>query len=478
MQLKQINKYEWQLEQTGQMQVPGIIYASEKMMQVIRADESLKQVANVAHLPGIVKASMAMPDIHWGYGFPIGGVAAIDGEAGVVSPGGVGFDISCGIRLLRTNLDWEDIKGKERELVNNLFKEIPTGVGAHHLDFKLSSADLKEVLREGARWPVKKGYGTKDDLNYIEDNGTYPNSDPEAISARAMERGRPQLGTLGSGNHFVEVGRIEEVYIPEAADVLGLFPNQVTIMIHTGSRGFGHQVCDDYIGVMLKAAQKYGIDLPDKQLCCAPINSPEGKKYLGAMGAAVNFAYANRQMICHYVREVFEKVFGQNYESLGLRPVYDVSHNIAKFEEHLVNGQSKRLLVHRKGATRAFPPGHPAIPQAYKKIGQPVLIPGDMGRYSFVLVGTKLAMEKSFGSTCHGAGRLMSRHQAKRQAKGRNIEKELLDQGILVRGASFGTIVEEMSDAYKDVADVVDVVDKVGISRKVAKIKPLAVIKG
>ncbi len=478
MQLKQIAQNEWQLEKAGQMQVPGIIYASEKMMQVIKSDESLKQVANVAGLPGIVKASFAMPDIHWGYGFPIGGVAAFDEKRGIVSPGGVGYDVSCGVRLLRTNLDWEDIRGKERELVNNLFQEIPTGVGAHHPDFKLSNADLKQVLQEGARWPVNKGYGARDDLDYIEDNGTDPNPDPSAISARAMERGRPQLGTLGAGNHFVEVGRIEEVYQPEAADVLGLFPNQITVMIHTGSRGLGHQVCDDYIGAMLKAASKYGISLPDKQLCCAPINSPEGKQYLGAMGAAVNFAYANRQMICHYVRSVFEKVFEQNYESLGIRPIYDVSHNIAKFEEHMVNGKSKRVLVHRKGATRAFPPGHPVIPQAYKKIGQPVLIPGDMGRYSFILTGTKLAMEKSFGSTCHGAGRVMSRKQAKRSAQGRDIEKELQVQGIEIRGASFGTIVEEMPDAYKDVAEVVDVVDKLGISKKVAKIKPLAVIKG
>lgn len=478
MELKRVSEYEWRIPKIGGMNTDGLIFASSKMMDLIKEDESLKQVANVAHLPGIVGASMAMPDIHWGYGFPIGGVAAFDAESGVVSPGGVGYDISCGVRVLRTELTADDLKGNIPKFVSELFDEIPTGIGSHRRDFKLSASDMKGVLENGAKWVVGKGYGTKADLDSIEDNGRYPGANPEEVSSRAKERGSSQLGTLGAGNHFVELGFVEEIFSDDAANVMGLFPNQVTVMIHTGSRGLGYQVCDDYIDLMLSASNKYKIKLPDKQLCSAPITSPEGKRYLSAMAAAANFAYANRQMITHYIRDVFEKILGESWEKIGMELIYDVSHNIAKFEEHMAGGNSKRVLVHRKGATRAFPPGHPALPSIYKDIGQPVLIPGDMGRYSYILVGTKKAMEKSFGSTCHGAGRLMSRKQAVKNGKGRDIERELRGKGIYVQGASRGTVAEEMPEAYKDVAEVVDVVHNVGLSKKVARIKPLGVIKG
>jgi len=446
------------------MRVDGIVYASKKMMDAIREDQSLQQVVNVASLPGIVGASLAMPDIHWGYGFPIGGVAAF-GEDGVVSPGGVGYDINCGVRLLTTELEAKDVKGRMREVVNRLFRDIPTGVGSHHKDFKLSPDDEKQVLKKGARWAVERGYGDAADLECIEAGGCIPGADPQALSNRAKERGARQLGTLGSGNHFVEVDEVDEIYDEQAAGAMGLFKGQLTVTIHTGSRGLGHQVCGDHIETMLKAASKYGITLPDKQLCCAPIDSPEAKQYLAAMAAAANFAFANRQLLMHYVCGSLEHALKLGPKDLGLNVVYDIAHNIAKFEEHMVGGHSKRLLVHRKGATRAYP-------------GQPVLIPGDMGRYSFVLVGTQQAMDETFGSTCHGAGRVMSRHAAKKHCRGRNIEHELLEQGIIVRGASHGTIVEEAPEAYKDVADVVDAVVGAGISKKVARLRPLGVIKG
>lgn len=447
------------------MRVDGIVFASEKMMRVIRTDESLKQVANVATLPGIVGASFAMPDIHWGYGFCIGGVAAFDANDGIVSPGGVGYDISCGIRLLKTEFEKKDVLDKIPGLMAILFKDIPTGVGSHRRDFKLSPDDEKQVLKKGARWLVERGYGSQGDLARIEDGGAIRGADVSAVSSRALDRGRDQLGTLGAGNHFVEVGYVAELFDETVAGGLGLFKDQVVVTIHTGSRGLGYQVCDDSLDMMIKAAGKYHIELPDRQLCCAPIHSPEGERYLSAMAAAANYAMANRQMITHYLREAFEHYFRKSAAEMGIETVYDVSHNIAKFEEHKVGGVSKRLLVHRKGATRAFP-------------GQPVLIPGDMGRYSYVLVGTEGSMKSTFGSTCHGAGRLMSRNEARRQARGRNIVRELEDKGITVFGASKGTVVEEMPDAYKDVAEVVDVVAAAGISKKVAKIVPLGVIKG
>jgi tRNA-splicing ligase RtcB (3'-phosphate/5'-hydroxy nucleic acid ligase) len=478
LKLRQIDEYRWEVPQEGKMRTRGVVYASREMIPKIQEDKSLEQVANVATMPGIVGASLAMPDIHWGYGFPIGGVAAFNLEEGVVSPGGVGYDINCGVRLLRTNLEREVVAGRMDELVNVLFANIPSGLGSRRKDLKLTMPTLKEVLRYGCGWAVKNGYGEASDLEHIEALGQIEGADPEMVSDFALNRGKDQLGTLGSGNHFVEVGYVTEIFDDPLARALGLSKDQVTVIVHTGSRGLGHQVCDDYIKVMLKATAKYGIELPDRQLCCAPIGSPEGKKYLAAMAAAANFAFANRQLITHWVRESFEQVFELGPRDLGLELMYDVAHNIAKIETHKVNGKSRKLCVHRKGATRAFPPHHPETPAAYKETGQPVLIPGDMGRYSFVLVGTEQALTETFGSTCHGAGREMSRGQATKAARGRNIVGEMLEKGIVVRGAGRGTIAEEISEAYKDVENVVNVAHGAGISKKVAKLKPLGVIKG
>lgn len=379
---------------------------------------------------------------------------------------------------MRSGLSRKDVQGKTRELVNALFTNIPSGVGSHRKDLKLNREEERRVLKKGARWAVERGFGTAEDLGHIEEQGCIEGSDPDRVSERALERGRAQLGTLGSGNHFVEVGYVAEVFDETIAQAMGLWEDQVTVIVHTGSRGLGHQVCDDYIRVMLDAARKYEIELPDPQLCCAPVSSPEGRKYLAAMAGAANFAFTNRQMISHWVRETFERVFRMSPKDLKLDLIYDVCHNIAKIETHTVEGEKRNLCIHRKGATRAFPPNHPDIPADYRTIGQPVLIPGDMGRCSYVLVGTKRAMEETFGSTCHGAGRVMSRHQAIKAAKGRAITRELEDKGIIVRGASQGTIVEEISDAYKDVTEVVNVVHNAGISLKVAKLVPMGVIKG
>jgi tRNA-splicing ligase RtcB len=478
IKLRQIDEYRWEIPREGKMRTRGLVFASQAMLAKIQEDQSLQQVANVATLPGIEGPSLAMPDIHWGYGFPIGGVAAFNLEEGVVSPGGVGYDINCGVRLLRTNLPREEVAPRVEDLVSAFFSNIPSGVGSRRKDLKLNMLTLKEVMRYGAGWAVKNGYGSQADLEHIEAGGQIPGADPEMVSQFAMDRGKDQLGTLGSGNHFVEVGYVLEVYDEKLAAALGLFKGQTTVIVHTGSRGLGHQVCDDYIKVMLKAAAKYGIELPDRQLCCAPLGSPEGRQYLAAMAAAANFAFANRQMITHWVRESFEQVFRMGPAKLGLELVYDVAHNIAKIEEHEVNGKRKKVCVHRKGATRAFPPRHPETPAAYQETGQPVLIPGDMGRYSFVLVGTQEALTETFGSTCHGAGREMSRHAALKAAKGRSIVRELAAKGIIVRGAGRATIDEEISEAYKDVEQVVDVTHGAGISKKVAKLKPLGVIKG
>lgn len=478
IKLKRLDAFRWLIPKEGPMRTEGLIYASEDMLDDIYEDQSLVQVRNVATMPGIVGRALAMPDIHWGYGFPIGGVAAFDEEEGVISPGGVGYDINCGVRLLRSNLTRKDVEGKIEALVNALFKNVPSGVGSHRKDLKLDKAQEKKVLLKGAQWAVEQGFGKWEDLEHIEEGGCLKGADPELVSEKALERGRAQLGTLGSGNHFVEVGFVEEIYDDKLAQALGLFKDQITVIIHTGSRGLGHQVCDDFIKVMNRAVQKYGIELPDKQLCCAPIKSTEGRNYFAAMACAANFAFANRQMITHWVRESFEEVFRSGQRTLGLELVYDVCHNIAKFEVHRVNGKEKRLCVHRKGATRAFPPGHPEVPKDYREIGQPVLIPGDMGRYSYVLVGTEKAMEETFGSTCHGAGRVLSRHQAKKAVSGRAVADELMKKGIYIRAASKATMVEEVPEAYKDVANVVEVVHQAGISRKVAKLRPLGVIKG
>ncbi len=425
IKLRQVDEYRWEIPREGKMRTRGLIFASRAMLAKIQEDQSLQQVANVATLPGIEGPSMAMPDIHWGYGFPIGGVAAFNLEEGVVSPGGVGYDINCGVRLLRTNLQRPDVDCCIEDLVNALFASIPSGLGSRRKDLKLTAPTLKQVLQYGSAWAVKNGFGDAADLEHIEAKGQIPGADPELVSQFALDRGKDQLGTLGSGNHFVEVGYVEETFDDNLAYALGLEKGRVTVIVHTGSRGLGHQVCDDYIKVMLKAAAKYGIELPDRQLCCAPLSSPEGKKYLAAMAAAANFAFANRQMITHWVRESFEQVYKMGPRDLGLELVYDVAHNIAKIEEHVVNGKKKKLCIHRKGATRAFPPHHPEVPEAYQETGQPVLIPGDMGRYSFVLVGTEKALTETFGSTCHGAGREMSRHQALKVARGRSIVQEL-----------------------------------------------------
>ena len=379
---------------------------------------------------------------------------------------------------MRSGLSRMDIQGKVKELVEVLFTNIPSGVGSHRKDLKLNREEERRVLKKGARWAVEKGFGTSEDLAHIEEQGCIEGGDPERVSERAMERGRAQLGTLGSGNHFVEVGYVAEIFDESVARTLGLWKDQVTVIVHTGSRGLGHQVCDDYIRVMMDAARKYQIELPDPQLCCSPVSSPEGRQYFEAMACAANFAFANRQMITHWVRETFERVFQKGPRDLQLHLIYDVCHNIAKIESHTVNGKTKKVCVHRKGATRSFPPEHPDIPQEYRSIGQPVLIPGDMGRCSYVLVGTKKAMEETFGSTCHGAGRVMSRHQAIKAAKGRAVARELEDKGIIVKGASRGTIAEEIPDAYKDVTRVVNVVHRAGISLKVVKLVPMGVIKG
>ena len=458
------------------MRVKGVIYVDDILEKELET-QSIEQVANVATLPGIVKSSMAMPDVHMGYGFAIGGVAAFDLKEGIVSPGGVGYDINCGVRLLRSNLKKEEVVPRIKELVGVLYNEIPSGVGSKGR-VRLGPEDERKLLLKGARWAVEQGFGDAGDLEKIESGGCIEGADPSLISKKAYERGRSQQGTLGSGNHFLEVQYVDEIYDEKAANILGLFEGQVTVMIHTGSRGFGHQVCTDFIEVMERAVSKYKIDLPDRELACAPFESSEAQDYLAAMRAAANYAWANRQCIMHWAREAFMNVLDISPQKLGMALIYDVAHNIAKIEAHEVNGRKVKLVVHRKGATRAFPPGHPELPQIYRDMGQPVLIPGDMGRASFVLLGTEKAMQETFGSTCHGAGRIMSRHQAIRRAKGRAIWREMEDRGIIVRSAGRETLAEEMSEAYKDISNVVDVVDKAGISKKVARLRPIGVIKG
>lgn len=478
--LNKIDDYRWEIPASYKsgMRVSGIIYASEKMLNSIRAEQALEQVANVACLPGIVRHSFAMPDIHWGYGFAIGGVAATDIRGGVVSPGGVGYDINCGVRVLRTDLREEEVRPKLDELVNMLFYNIPSGVGSEG-KIKVDEKDLDKLLSRGARWAVEKGFGVKEDLDFAEENGEMKAADPDKVSSKAKKRGISQVGSLGSGNHFGEVAVVEEIFNPKAAAVMGINgPGQVIIFIHTGSRGLGHQVCDDYLVTMVSAMKKYGISIPDRQLACSLVNSPEGQDYLGAMRAAANFAWANRQCITHWVRETFSRVFNKSWESLGMRLIYDVAHNVAKIEEHNVNGKNMKLCVHRKGATRSLPPGNPLIPARYKSIGQPVLIPGDMGRYSFIATGTEQALKETWGSTCHGAGRTQSRHAAKKALRGVDIKAELAKKGIIVRTASAGELAEEASLAYKDVAEVVEVTHRAGLSLKVLKSRPMGVIKG
>jgi len=465
--IRRIDAYRCEIPRTGPMRVPGRVYLSEALMADPKQREAFQQVANVAALPGIVSASLAMPDMHWGYGFPIGGVAAFDWHDGVISPGGVGYDINCGVRLA-TRL---------KDLVDALYRHIPCGVGSTGA-IQLSPKEEKRVLRKGSRWAIEEGLGEPEDLAHTEDRGCLPGADPDAVSDRAMERGRRQLGTLGAGNHFVEVGVVDEIYDPVVAEAFGLVESRVTVMLHTGSRGFGYQVCDDFLAEMGRHAHDHGIVLPDRQLACAPIQSEAGRRYRSAMACAANYAWANRQVLMHRCREVFERVFALGPAALSLRLLYDVCHNIAKEEVHLVDGQPRRVCVHRKGATRAFAPGHEALGDDFKVTGQPVIIPGDMGTASYVLVGTAQAMAETFGSTCHGAGRLLSRTAAKKRSRGRAIYRELEARGILVRWTGRATLAEEMPEAYKDVSEVVAVVHGAGISRRVARLRPMAVVKG
>ncbi|HOU54310.1 MAG TPA: RtcB family protein [Myxococcota bacterium] len=478
VEAERIDEVRLRIPRRGPMRTDGIVYADADLARGALDPEPLRQVAAVACLPGIVGSSLAMPDIHWGYGFPIGGVAAFDLEDGVVSPGGVGYDIHCGVRLIRSDLERGEVVPRLEALVRALFDEVPTGVGAHQKEMRLSARDLREVCRRGAAWAIEQGFGESADLAVAEDEGTVPQADPGEVSDRAFERGSRQLGTLGSGNHFLEIGVVEEVFDRGVAEVFGLREGGITVLIHTGSRGLGHQVCTDFLERMDAAVRREGLDLPDRQLACAPIRSPEGRSYLAAMNAAANVALANRQMITAEVRRAFETVFGGRWQDLGLRVVQDVAHNIARIEEHEVAGRRRRLCVHRKGATRALPPGHPLCPGPYRSVGQPVLVPGDMGRESFVLVGTEGAVRESFASACHGAGRLLSRSSAIRQVGRRDLAAELRGRGIVARAASRETLAEEAPEAYKDVAAVVRVVHRAGLARPVARIRPLGVAKG
>ncbi len=478
--LEKVDDYRWRIPKDYKkgMRVPGLIYADEGMIRQIIDDQAPEQVANVAFLPGIVGSSLAMPDIHWGYGFAIGGVAAMRVSDGVISPGGVGFDINCGVRIMRTNLAREEVSPRIKELIDALFYAVPSGLGSKG-KIKLRSGEIDEVLIKGSRWAVEKGYGRPEDLETTEENGEIKGTDPQRVSARAKERGTPQLGTLGSGNHFLEVAVVDEIYEQDIARVMGIDRvGQVMLYVHCGSRGLGHQVADDYIKEMVRAMQKYGIEVPDRQLACAPVDSPEGKNYLAAMRCAANYAWANRQCITHWVREAFCRVMGISESEAGLQLIYDVTHNIAKIEDHEVAGKKEKLCVHRKGATRAFPAGHPDVPPKYAHVGQPILIPGDMGRASYVLVGTEGAMKETFGSTCHGAGRMRSRSAMKKQLSGRDVLNALEARGITVRAGSMSGLAEEAPEAYKDVGDVVRVAHGAGISKKVARTRPIAVVKG
>lgn len=478
MELIKLSDYLWEIPKTSSMMVPGRIYASAKMIAGLRDDPALTQVANVACLPGIVGYSLAMPDIHWGYGFPIGGVAAVDACDGVISPGGVGYDINCGVRLARTSLHFNSVEPKIHRLAEAIFNKIPAGVGSQGAIAGLSIDQLKDVVREGANWTLRNGYATERDLEHTEEGGVLAGADPDRISERAYKRGAKQLGTLGSGNHFLELSRVDEIYDSRIADVLGLELGQVTVLIHSGSRGLGHQTCDDYLKLIASAMARYEIRLPDRQLAAAPIISTEGQAYLAAMAAAANFAWCNRQVMMHLAKQAFVEALSISPGELGFELVYDVCHNIAKFEEHSVGSRKQMVCVHRKGATRAFGPGHPALPASLRPVGQPVLIPGDMARYSFVLVGLETAMRETFGSSCHGAGRLLSRTKAKREAGGRDLRAELNTLGVTVRAHTYAGIAEEMPHAYKDVAEVVEVMEAARVTRRVARLKPFAVIKG
>ncbi|MDP3979854.1 MAG: RtcB family protein [Chlamydiota bacterium] len=477
--VEQISPFSWKIpaEYKPGMRVPGIIYADEALMEHIGQNQALEQVANVAMLPGIQKASFAMPDIHWGYGFPIGGVAATEAQNGVISAGGVGYDINCGVRLLRSNLTLKDIQKFRKELVQALFQQIPSGVGKGG-KIRINRNEIDKVLMMGAAYTVEKGWGCESDLEYCEENGQIRDAEPDRVSDHAKERGKDQMGTLGSGNHFLEIQVVDCVYDQMIAEQFGVAEGMICVMIHSGSRGLGYQVCNDALREMERNMSRYQIHLPDRQLACVPIRSEPGQHYLGAMRASANFAWANRQYLTHLVRLIFEKQLGLSSEKLGMSLVYDVAHNIAKFERHSIDTQEMMLCVHRKGATRAFPANHPQLPARYQKTGQPVIIPGDMGRYSFLLCALEGSMSKCFGTSCHGAGRLLSRTGAKRDPRAKTLQAALQakDIDVLVRGRE--TLAEEAPFAYKDVSDVVNVVEQAGISKKVCRLRPIGVIKG
>ncbi|GAB6134944.1 RtcB family protein [Thermococcus prieurii] len=476
--LKRIDKIRWEIPKFDKrMRVPGRVYADDQLIEKMRQDRTLEQAANVAMLPGIYKYSIVMPDGHQGYGFPIGGVAAFDVKEGVISPGGVGYDVNCGVRLIRTNLTEKEVRPRIKELVDTLFKNVPSGLGSKGR-VRLHWSQLDDVLADGAKWAVDNGYGWKEDLEHLEEGGRMDGADPNAVSQRAKQRGAPQLGSLGSGNHFLEVQVVDKIYDEEIAKAYGLFEGQVVVMVHTGSRGLGHQVASDYLRIMEKANRKYGIPWPDRELVSVPFGSEEGQRYFSAMKAAANFAWANRQMITHWVRESFEEVFKRKAEDMEMHIVYDVAHNIAKVEEHEVDGRKVKVVVHRKGATRAFPAGHPDVPRAYRDVGQPVLIPGSMGTASYVLAGAEGSMRETFGSSCHGAGRLLSRKAATRQYRGDRLRNELMRRGIYVRAASLRVVAEEAPGAYKSVDNVVSVVHQAGIAKLVARMRPMGVAKG
>jgi tRNA-splicing ligase RtcB len=478
--LVRISEYVWEIPVTyrSDMKVPARIYASEQLLEMAFRDRSMEQLVNTAAMPGVVKRVLVMPDAHQGYGPPIGGVVPTRYPDGVISPGAVGYDINCGVRLMTSELIADDLKDELDGLISALFRNIPSGVGKGGGARKVSAREMDEVLVKGAGWAVKAGYGRPDDLERLEEGGAMAGADPAAVSPRAKQRGGPQLGTLGSGNHFIEIQEVEEVYDEEVARAFGLFEGQLAVEIHSGSRGLGHQVCSDYVKSLQNAVRKYKIELPDRQLVCAPLDSPEGRSYFGAMVGAANYAWANRQCMAHLARRSFEGVLAGKVRNFDLHTVYDVAHNIAKIEEHVVDGKRMKLCIHRKGATRAFGPGHPAVTPIYRDVGQPVLVPGDMGTASYVLVGTADAMEESFGTSCHGAGRTMSRTAAKKKIHGGTLRGELEAQGIRVRAGSLAGLAEEAPDAYKDIDAVIEVVDGAGLARKVARLRPLAVMKG
>jgi tRNA-splicing ligase RtcB len=475
--VKRIDPFRLEIERRPPMRTKGLVFANTKIEQSLHDENVLQQVANVACLPGIVGPSLAMPDIHWGYGFPIGGVAAFSMRDGIISPGGVGYDINCGISCISTTLTLDEVSLDLERLLADLYRNVPAGVGSSNKIFRVVKKEFQDVLRKGAVWAVKKGYAPQENLDAHEDGGCIQGADPDVVSKRALERGIVQLGTLGSGNHFLELDVVDAILEPETAKHFGLFEGQIVVLVHTGSRGFGHQICDDYVHAMLSASKRFGIDLPDRQLACAPVTSDEGGAYWGAMAAAANFAFANRELIAFMITQTFERFFNKSYERLGIRLLYDCCHNIAKKERIAFAGEKMDVCIHRKGATRAFPPGDPRLPERFRITGQPVLVPGDMGRMSYILAGQKDARE-TFFSACHGAGRLLSRRQAKKISKGRAILDELKKKDIHAMAASRSTLAEEIPEAYKDVSDVVATITGAGIARAVARVRPVAMIKG